>query len=240
MADAKQCIVPQLKDVNGVPIVGTLYNGNVINGPTFTWSILSGPGSISNQGVFSAPSTSGVTQIQVSSGGVSATATITTDATKVPGIFSDTDGNITVYINAFTSTVSMQYTTLNGIVYVTVSVSCLNSAGQNVLSQSQTFVEAKAKRIFVYGQAGASMTCVNSTRVPCTIYGGNGTNSLYGGSGQDYIQAGAGDSTKTNYLRAFSGGFEILVGGTASNYFYGQGADDTIVYGMGPNYIITQ
>ena len=49
--------------------------GNPISGPTITYSIQSGPGSINSSGLFTAGSTTGTTTIKAVSGSVSATAT---------------------------------------------------------------------------------------------------------------------------------------------------------------------
>jgi hypothetical protein len=51
--------------------------GNPIAAPAFTWSVLSGGGSISSSGLYTAPATFGTTSIYVSAQGVGATATVT-------------------------------------------------------------------------------------------------------------------------------------------------------------------
>src|SRR5262249_3321253 len=102
----------------------------------YTFSIVSGGGTISNLGVYTAPATSGTATVRVTAGSLTATASITTDTTLTPGIFFDsTTGILTIRATGYSSQATVNVGTINGVQYAFVGLSCMDSLGNVILSQ---------------------------------------------------------------------------------------------------------
>jgi hypothetical protein len=211
--------------------------GNLMSTPpAYTFSVLSGSGTINSSGVYTAPA-SGSATIQVSAGGLTATASVTVDSAFTSGIFFDSStGILTIKTNAYTNNMVVQVVTLNSVQWLSVTFSSSDQLGHPVLSLSQQFALSQVSYIYFYGQAAFNINFTNTSPVACTAFGGTGTNSLQGGSGNDWLYAGASAPSYSNSLKGL-GGDDTLVGGTGTNYLYGGTGNNTLIPGFGTNFL---
>lgn len=222
MAGAKQNITPALWDASG----------NLITG-TYTWSIVSGPGSVDPNGVFTAGTSSGQTIVKATDqSGTSAMCTLVTDPTLMPDI-SLLAGNLRVVVNAYNNKVTILSITAGGVVYVLVAVTSQSQDGTVVFQKTATFTLDQLQQITLLAQAGGIISFTNNSPVPATAFAGTGAANLQSGSGNDYLQAGLGIS---NTLRG-GGGDNVLVGGPGTNNLYGGPGNNTLIPGSGPNFL---
>jgi Ca2+-binding RTX toxin-like protein len=215
-------------------------SGNLVTpAPTYTWR-LSGIGTLSSSGVYTAPTGTGTATITVTTGNLSASTTVTVTAPPAPGIsFNAGTGVLSIYADtvhagAYKDVAKTQIVSVNGVPTLNAFFQSLTQTGSPVWMDSQYFTLSQVVAIYYYGQASLNNYYTNLTAVPCTAYGGNYFNQLEGGSGTDYLYAGGAGSQNT--LKGWDGD-DVLVGGAGTNYLYGGTGNNVLIPGSGVSYL---
>lgn len=207
------------------------FNGSSqVLGLTYTWSVLSGGGSINANGVYTAPP-SGSAVVQVTCGPFTVTANVTVSTAFAEGINFDTGtGVLTLKGTSFNDGAGVTIQNINGTDFALVQFQAKDDANNIVLSQSQFILLSSITQINFYGQSGKTENFTNSTAIPSVAFGGQGECTFRGGSGVDEFYSGIGAN---NTLIGF-GGNDTLVGGRGNNFIYGGSGSNLVIAGPGP------